>query len=234
MDIIKTLSPHYNLRDKGVDPCIIVLHYTGTLAAKEAADTYLDVTSNLSPHYMVDVGGQVVQFVEEKHRAWHAGHSYWRGSEDVNSLSIGIEIVNGGHDQDLPSFPTLQIDAVIKLCHEIMGRYQIDPLNVVGHSDVAPGRKLDPGELFPWELLSKKGVGFWPVPLPEDFACNLGVRTGLLQLGYTQTCEDIVLVREFQRHFEPELFEKNKQGQVSERTHALIACLLREKNRKTV
>lgn len=232
MDIIKILSPNHNERKNNTHPNYLILHYTGTLTAEEARSTYLDAECGLSPHYMVEVDGKVTQFVEEGARAWHAGKSFWGGHEDMNSQSIGIEIVNGGHANGLPEFPAAQIDAVIELCQGIVKRNDITPMNVLGHSDIAPGRKLDPGELFPWEYLAQNGVGYWP-DLTESGSdvSNLGVRTGLSQLGYTTDCEDVSLVREFQRHYEPELFSKNKQGQVSERTHALISCLLKEKQK---
>ncbi len=233
MDIIKTPSPNYNERAKNAVPRTLILHYTGTLTGQEAAKAYLDKECALSPHYLVDINGHITQFVDEENRAWHAGKSYWEGDDDINSTSIGIEIVNGGHVHNLPHFPSLQINALINLCQDIIKRHSISPLNVLGHSDIAPGRKLDPGEIFPWKHLAEHGIGFWPNPTPEDFACHdIGVRTGLTQCGYTTNCEDVVLTREFQRHFEPELFKKKQQGQVSNRTHALIACILREKKRQ--
>lgn len=229
MNILKKASPNYNERVGDVSPRYIILHYTGTETAKEASDVYMDKDGGLSPHYMVDVDGSVTQFVEESARAWHAGKSFWEGEEDLNSLSIGIEIVNGGHYKDHPEFPAEQIEAVIALCRQIIGRHDIKPINVIGHSDIATGRRFDPGPLFPWSRLAQNGVGFWPEPEEGDFQTDIGVRSGLLKFGYTDQCEDVVLVREFQRHYEPELFSKGLEGQVSERTRALIACLLRQK-----
>lgn len=228
MNIIKKQSPNYNDRIGFDKPFSIILHYTG-VSAVDADNIYMSDEGQLSPHYMVDIDGSITQYVHEDKRAWHAGQSYWGGCVDMNSHSIGIEIVNGGHDGDLPEFPVIQMDAVISLCRDILVRHDISPFLVLGHSDIAPGRKLDPGEVFPWEYLAQNGVGFWPLPVQGDFDSDIGVRSGLEALGYTRVCEDVVLVREFQRHYEPELFQKNLQGQVSERTRALIACLLREK-----
>ena len=230
MDIHKKHSPNYNDRIGFDAPEYIILHYTG-VSAQEADSVYMDKAGQLSPHYMVEIDGRVTQYVEEEKRAWHAGQSYWDGCEDINSASVGIEVVNGGHDAGLPEYPAVQIDALIILCQEIAARHNIGPMNVIGHSDISPLRKIDPGEVFPWEYLAQNGVGFWPEPSDNDFKENIGARSGLAQLGYTDQCEDIVLVREFQRHYEPELFLKNKQGQVSERTHALISCLLKEKKK---
>ncbi len=228
MIITEKNSPNFNDRKDCASPEYIILHYTGT-SADEASSVYMDNSGELSPHYMVDVDGSITKFVDEGKRAWHAGKSYWNGCDDINSKSIGIEIVNGGHGAGMPEFPAIQIDAVIELCNDISKRNSILPINVLGHSDISIGRKIDPGEVFPWEYLAQQGVGFWPEPSDEDFQLNIGVRSGLEQLGYMVDCEDVVLVREFQRHYEPHLFKKNLQGQVSENTRALISCLLREK-----
>lgn len=230
MNIIKKHSPNKNDRIDCDVPRYIVLHYTG-VSAEEADTVYIDKDGQLSPHYMVDVDGSVTQYVDESKRAWHAGKSHWDGCDDINSSSIGIEIVNGGHNGGLPEFPAIQINAVIDLCQGIIARHKISSTGVLGHSDISPGRKLDPGELFPWEYLAEKGVGFWPIPDDDDFEANMGVKAGLKQFGYTDQCEDFVLVREFQRHYEPDLFKKDQQGQVSERTYALISCLLKEKQK---
>ena len=124
----------------------------------------------VSAHYMVEEDGRVFQLVAEDKRAWQAGRSWWRGDEDINSRSIGIEIVNGGHDFGLPPFPDVQIEAVIALCQGILGRWAIPPERIVAHSDIAPDRKEDPGERFPWKRLAEAGIGLWPQPArPEPW-----------------------------------------------------------------
>ncbi len=231
MDIIKKKSPNFNDRVGDAKPDYIVLHYTGTKDAQEACEAYMDSSVALSPHYMVDVDGTITQFVDEDKRAWHAGKSSWGGCEDMNSASIGIEIVNGGHAHGLPEYPADQIEALITLCKDVIARHDIPPLNILGHSDISTGRKVDPGENFPWEYLADNGVGFWPHPDEDDYKANIGVRSGLLGLGYSSQCEDVVLIREFQRRYQPEIFHKNATNVVCEYTHALVNALLREKHR---
>ncbi|MEM1377677.1 MAG: N-acetylmuramoyl-L-alanine amidase [Pseudomonadota bacterium] len=151
-------SPNVNERRDGLKPTIIVLHYTG-MADGEGAQKWLCMPeSELSSHYIVHEDGRIVQMVSEAKRAWHAGQGSWHGQTDINSRSIGVEIVNEGHTRGSPEFPVKQIDAVIALCAGIMERHAISPANVIGHSDMAPGRKFDPGEKFPWAVLAAAGV----------------------------------------------------------------------------
>ncbi len=175
--IIDRPSPNFDTRARAID--LVVLHYTGMQNSEIAlarltdpapvAGKYpgpwqvadIDPASPLgraSAHYVIDEAGLIYRLVAEEHRAWHAGISNWEGEGDVNSRSIGIEIVNGGHDFDLPEFPVVQIEAVIGLLQEILARHGLQPSRVLGHSDVAPGRKLDPGEKFPWTRLADAGV----------------------------------------------------------------------------
>lgn len=152
-------SPNFGERKAPID--MLVLHYTGMDTAQAALERLADPTlgdARVSAHYLVDEQGQVFQLVDEQKRAWHAGESYWRGQTDINSRSIGIEIANPG---DVP-FPPAQMAAVAGLCKEIIARHGIPSWNVVGHSDIAPGRKADPGELFDWKWLAQQGVGLWP------------------------------------------------------------------------
>ncbi len=174
---IEKPSPNYDSRARAID--LVVLHYTGMQSAHIALKRLIDpaplagnypgpwqdkdidpmtVLGRVSAHYMVDEVGNLYRLVAEAHRAWHAGVSSWEGEGDVNSRSIGIEIVNGGHDFGLPDFPAPQIDAVIALLQDILARHGLDASRVVGHSDVAPGRKLDPGEKFPWKRLAEYRV----------------------------------------------------------------------------
>jgi len=153
VDFIDTPSPNFDARALPVS--MVVLHYTGMMDGASAIARLADPEAKVSAHYVVAEDGQVVRMVDEAHRAWHAGRSWWRGTSDINSASIGIEIVNPGHEFGYRPFPEAQIDAVIELLAGIMERHSITRGNVVGHSDVAPARKEDPGELFPWYRLAR-------------------------------------------------------------------------------
>ncbi len=160
-------SPNHGERRDGKRPSIIILHYTGMEDAASALEWLRNPISEVSSHYFVHEDGRVVQMVPEARRAWHAGQSFWKGETDINSASIGIEIVNSGHPGGLPPFPDVQIDAVIELCKDVAARWQIPPERVLAHSDVAPVRKVDPGENFPWGKLHAAGVGHYVEPAPE-------------------------------------------------------------------
>lgn len=159
-------SPNHGDR-RGRAPDCIVLHYTGMATAESALALLCDRASEVSCHYFVFEDGRIAQLVPEARRAWHAGLSSWFGETDMNSASIGIEIANPGHDGGLPPFPHAQVDATIRLCRDIMARRAIRPERVLAHSDIAPGRKVDPGERFPWERLAAEGIGLWPSPAPD-------------------------------------------------------------------
>ena len=165
MDIIASPSPNFDDRKHPVD--MLVLHYTGMESGQAALDRMCDPEAKVSTHYMIWEDGRIDQLVAEDRRAWHAGVSSWQGDEDLNSRSIGIEIVNGGHDfplpdGSLPPYPRPQIHALIELCHMILAGHDIPDSRIVGHSDIAPLRKIDPGEHFPWERLARAGIGIWP------------------------------------------------------------------------
>ena len=159
-------SPNYDERREGQRPDMILLHYTGMPDAEGALERLCTPASQVSAHYFVFEDGRVFQLVPESQRAWHAGKSYWAGETDINSCSIGIEIVNPGHDYGYPDFPKRQIAAVTALCRGIQTRHKILPVRVLAHSDVAPSRKQDPGEKFPWRTLYDSGVGHWVKPAP--------------------------------------------------------------------
>lgn len=200
-------------------PRAIVLHYTGMETGAAALERLRDPASEVSAHYVVEEDGRIFQLVPEDRRAWHAGKSFWDGETDVNSASIGIEIVNGGHDFGSPAFPDAQIEAVIALCRDIAQRHGIEPQNVLAHSDIAPGRKADPGELFPWAKLAAAGIGHYvpPRPLGSDMGLSLGdegaevwdLQRKLVAYGYgldvTGVYDDKTekVVSAFQRHFRP-------------------------------
>ena len=157
-------TPNFGERKDGKQVNAIVLHYTGMVSGKAAEDWLCNADSEVSSHYLVHEDGHIVQMVAEVDRAWHAGKSFWKGETDLNSVSVGIEIVNPGHVLGYRQFPTRQINAVIRLCRGIVLRHGIRPDMVLAHSDIAPGRKVDPGELFPWDKLAAKGIGHYMVP----------------------------------------------------------------------
>ncbi len=217
MKIRRLSSPNFDERKLPIS--ILVLHYTGMESGQAAIDRLCDPKAKVSAHYVVEENGDIIQLVDEDKRAWHAGVSSWNGIADINSASIGIEIVNGGHDFGLPDFPDVQIGAVLWLSQAIMKRHNIKPRNVVGHSDVAPGRKIDPGEKFPWHLLAAEGIGLWPEGVIADqrILFDAGDRdrgiaaaqTGLASIGYgvevtgVMDGKTIALVEAFQRRYRP-------------------------------
>ncbi len=164
------LSPAANAepRRNGRAVDMLLLHYTGMKSAAAAEALLVSAQSGVSCHYLVTEAGEIVQMVGEEQRAWHAGASVWKGETDTNSRSVGIEIDNPGHGPDYRDFPAIQMDAVVALCRDILSRHEIPPEHVLAHSDVAPGRKIDPGEKFDWALLSAAGIGLWVEPAGAD------------------------------------------------------------------
>jgi len=212
-------SPNFDERTGLARPDMIVMHYTGMQYAHEAIQRLCDSKARVSSHYVVQENGSILQLVPEVKRAWHAGVSSWAGDADINSRSIGIEVVNPGHDFGYPDFPSRQIAAVITLCRSILTRNIVPPENIVAHSDVAPNRKQDPGEKFPWKRLAQSGVGLWvePVPISDGTALKAGdsgdrvtdLQKALIDYGYgleansryDAATEEAVTA--FQRHFRP-------------------------------
>lgn len=225
--IKKLPSPNFDDRG-GASPSFLILHYTGMESAQEALDRLCDKDSKVSAHYTVDEDGTVYQHVDEDKRAWHAGQSYWRGTRNLNHRSIGIEVVNPGHDHGYRSFTKPQIDALIDLCKDIMQRHDIEPENVLAHSDVAPDRKEDPGELFPWKRLADHGIGIWPAASDEDMVkgASINVYKALIDLGYDSKADEENVLIAFQRHFVPEAFQYGEVGEVDGRTKARLYALL--------
>ena len=200
MIIIERPSPNQDARPGPVDT--LILHYTGMQSAEAAIERLRDPVARVSSHYVVDEDGTTYRLVPEARRAWHAGISYWRGREGLNDTSIGIEIVNPGHEWGYRPFPAPQIEAVTLLCQAILGRHNIPGANVVGHSDVAPNRKQDPGELFPWRALAADGIGLWPgANAPASVSDVPGM---LARLGYDPRLDPGVALTAFQRHWRPE------------------------------
>ncbi len=161
-------TPNYDQRVHGHKPDLLLLHYTNMASAREAIDWLCNSQSRVSCHYLIAEDGQITQMVEEEHRAWHAGKSFWAGCEDINSCSIGIEIANVGPDHGYPPFPDIQMTALETLCHDIFSRHDIAPERVLAHSDVSPDRKQDPGEKLDWGRLYNAGIGLWVKPEPND------------------------------------------------------------------
>jgi N-acetylmuramoyl-L-alanine amidase len=210
-------SPNHGERSAAID--ILLLHYTGMPDADGALQRLCDATSEVSSHYFVFEDGRLVQCVPEARRAWHAGEGSWGGAADINSRSIGIEIANPGHGWRYDDFPDVQIAGVIALCRDILARHPIRPCRVLAHSDVAPLRKQDPGEKFPWCRLAASGVGLWvePEPITHGVALAMGddgpkvqeLQSQLAQYGYgldaTSRYDEATtaVVTAFQRHFRP-------------------------------
>ena len=229
-------SPNFDARTKVPD--MLVLHYTGMKSGPEALARLRDPEARVSSHYMVEEDGRIFRLVAEERRAWHAGRSFWKGEEGVNHASIGIEIVNPGHEFGYRAFPEAQIAAVIALVGDIRTRWEIDDSRILGHSDVAPDRKEDPGELFPWKQLAEAGHGVWAEadPAPGDplaeGAEGVGVfalQAGLTRLGYDcaptgrfdQKTRDTVTA--FQRHW----VQSRADGVADGLTRARLMAVLR-------
>lgn len=225
-------SSNYNERDPAISLQYIVLHYTGMKTAREALDRLCDPTSEVSAHYVIDEDGSVTNLVEDKYRAWHAGKSFWRGITDINSASLGIELVNPGHQFGYRPFPDPQIDALKKLLTALIKKYSLNPATtLLGHAEVAPDRKEDPGEFFPWRLLAEEGLGLWPSPQTNDYqhAEDGEVQNMLCSLGFSCPATDTydrsmrAVLLAFQRRYEPE----NLTGTPERETIARLRSLLR-------
>jgi len=200
MKIIERPSPNQDTRG-GVGVDMLVLHYTGMTSGEAALARLCDPAAKVSAHYTIDEDGTVYAMVPEAQRAWHAGLSFWAGARDINARSIGIELINPGHEFGYRPFPDAQIGALTALCRQILDRHAIVPWRVLGHSDVAPARKDDPGELFPWAGLAAAGIGFWPAP--GDDPGEAAMAPLLMRYGYDPDVPLEKSVAAFQRHFRP-------------------------------
>lgn len=230
-------SPNHEARVHGTKVELLVLHYTGMASGQSAVEWLCNPASKVSCHYLVDEDGSIVQMVDERRRAWHAGVSQWHGNIDVNSRSIGIEIQNGGHAAGCPPFPDKQMQAVGSLCLDIMMRNALSPRDVVAHSDVAPGRKVDPGEAFNWARLSALGIGCMVMSIGTEkrLLCQRGdegatvvlLQDMLTSLGYgldpTGKFDERtrIVLEAFQRHYRPSLIN----GQLDSETFRLLERL---------
>jgi N-acetylmuramoyl-L-alanine amidase len=214
-------SPNHDERRRPVS--MIVLHYTDMLSAEEAIARLSDPEARVSCHYLVTKTGEVVRMVPEERRAWHAGRSYWRGISDVNDDSIGIELDNPGHLNGYEPFPDAQIDALIPLLSDIMQRHNITRGNVVGHSDIAPARKRDPGEFFPWGKLARLRLAL-PRPtrnLMDPQWTDAGFLLALERFGY-DVSDKMAAIVAFQRRFRPELID----GEIDGECRSILLALL--------
>jgi N-acetylmuramoyl-L-alanine amidase len=246
-DIIELSSPNHDARPSGVPVDMLVLHYTGMPTGAAALTRLRDASAKVSAHYVIEEDGRVLRLVPEARRAWHAGVACWRGHRDVNGRSIGIELVNPGHEHGYREFPRAQMAALEKLARAILARHPIPPRNVVGHSDVAPERKEDPGELFDWERLARAGIGAWPKrgswfrrrPAVGSFEFGPGdkdkaiadVQQKLSTWGYDVPTKGVLdahttrVFVAFQRHFRPARIDGRLDGETAARLGALLEQL---------
>ncbi len=221
------LSPNFDERDAPVS--MVVVHYTEMEGADVALDRLTDPEAKVSAHYLISEAGEVIRVVPEDKRAWHAGVSYWRGETDVNAVSVGIELDHPGHKYGYRAFSEAQIDALIPLLNAIVKRYDVPRANVVGHSDVAPQRKIDPGELFPWARIADLGLCL-PRPtkleLGDPFDNDGAFYLALERFGYDIT-DGRKAVEAFQRRWRPELIDGEIDGEI----RAILFQLLLDRDR---
>jgi len=232
-------SPNHGPRRGWTRPDTILLHYTGMGSADAAARWLANPQSRVSAHYLIEDDGTIIQMVSEWRRAWHAGASFWAGERDINSVSIGIEIHNHGHDapDGLPPYPRAQMEAVAALCRDIAVRWSVPPNRVLAHSDVAPGRKRDPGEQFDWQWLAGQGVGVWvpPAPIGDEHDAETpditALKAKLARFGYgvsagLQYDEQMqAVVAAFQRRFRPERVDGRADASTVATLDRLLAAL---------
>jgi N-acetylmuramoyl-L-alanine amidase len=235
MTPITAPSPNFDARTR--PPDMIVLHYTGMRSGEGALARLCDPAAKVSAHYLVEEDGRVFTLVAEERRAWHAGKAFWRGERDINGCSVGIEIVNPGHQYGYRAFPDVQVGAVIGLVDEIRGRWTIPDEHLLGHADVAPDRKEDPGELFPWKRLVEAGHGLWAEPAAapgaplaegDEGAGVFALQAGLTRLGYDSApsgaydAATAAIVRAFQRHWRQACVDGIADGETRARLIALL------------
>jgi N-acetylmuramoyl-L-alanine amidase len=215
-------SPSIGPRKDGMAPSMLILHYTGLPSVERSLEVLSRPDCKVSCHYVIDTDGRIIQMVSENMRAWHAGLSHWAGETDINSASIGIEIQNAGHQSGYPDFPEAQMKSVILLSKDIVARHRIAPERVLAHSDIAPERKVDPGEKFDWQRLHREGIGHWvfPEPVdPSDIGLGIGAQSPIVaatqsllaEYGYGVSQSGVFdpslwfALRGFQLHFRPQL-----------------------------
>jgi N-acetylmuramoyl-L-alanine amidase len=228
LTVIDRPSPNHGPRRRGKKVDMLVLHYTGMKTLEAALDRLCDPKAEVSAHYVVARDGCVFRLVDERRRAWHAGVSFWAGERDVNGRSVGIELENTGRQ----AFPPRQIAALIALARGILKRHRIPAHRVLGHSDVSPRRKTDPGAKFPWRTLARAGIGFWPQPKPKPKRGKkmpeiADVQRALQAFGYAiavtgkADAQNRAVIRAFQRRFRP----RQLDGRIDKETAAMAAAL---------
>jgi N-acetylmuramoyl-L-alanine amidase len=236
MKVIDRPSPNHDARPGGQPIDILLLHYTDMASAEAALARMTDAASRVSAHYCVDEDGTVYRLVPEKRRAWHAGVSFWAGARDINARSIGIELVNPGHTCGYRPFPEAQMRALEELARGILARHPIPAHRVLGHSDVAPARKIDPGELFDWRRLANAGIGLWPQAMSfpdlgtaDSPSAIADVQSKLGRIGYGVVVTGILdqatrqALSAFQRHFRPSRFDGAPDGETRRLLAAAVA-----------
>jgi N-acetylmuramoyl-L-alanine amidase len=222
LEFIERLSPNHDERPAGTPVDMLVIHYTGMQSFDDALDRLADPAAKVSAHYAIGRDGVIYRMVAEDQRAWHAGVSSWRGHTDINGRSIGIELENKGHEYGYENFADAQMSALIGLCREILARHPIPSRNVVGHSDVAPTRKVDPGEKFDWARMAAAGIGLWPDPIDREVALTpCDFLYGLIKFGYDLT-DEAGAFRAFHRRFRP----MDVDGPVNADSLAVLESLL--------
>jgi N-acetylmuramoyl-L-alanine amidase len=230
-------APSPNLDARLEPPNMIILHYTGMPTGAEALARLRDPAAQVSAHYLIEEDGQVFLLVPEERRAWHAGVSFWKGERNLNGVSIGIEMVNPGHDWGYRAFPDAQVESLLELVDGIRDRWSVPDGRILAHSDVAPDRKLDPGELFPWKRLADAGHGLWAEPEPapgaalaagEESTAVFALQAGLTRLGYDCAPSGVydetttTTVSAFQRHWRPAGVDGVADGETRARLMALL------------
>ncbi len=225
--VIETPSLNFDARPEGQAIDILLLHYTGMESAAAALARLCDETAKVSAHYCIDEDGTLVRLVPEDRRAWHAGVARWAGAGDINARSIGIELVNPGHEFGYRAFPEAQMETLIELAAGILARHLIPAHRVLGHADVAPLRKEDPGELFDWARLAAAGIGLWPgaaEPRDPPGAAEIGRQLASFGYGYLDH-DPAAVVQAFQRHFRPEAVTGEIDAETAGRLEALLGLL---------
>ncbi|HEX7008219.1 MAG TPA: N-acetylmuramoyl-L-alanine amidase [Alphaproteobacteria bacterium] len=229
--VIDCPSPNHEPRPNGTAVDILLLHYTGMRSGASALSRLIDPEAKVSAHYMIDEDGTIYRLVEEERRAWHAGVAAWAGASDINGRSIGIELVNPGHEYGYRAFPEPQMAALVELARDILARHPIPPARVLGHSDVAPARKQDPGELFDWPRLAAAGIGLWPEGAAPREAPVGEVQALLARYGYAVPQSGaldpatVAVISAFQRHFRPSRFDGVPDAETIGRLTALVRLL---------
>ena len=237
MKFFEKPSPNFNDRKDDLKPEFIVIHYTGMKSTEAALERLSDPVSEVSCHYLIDEKGNVYAMVDEEKRAWHAGVSEWQGKDDINSRSIGIEISNRGNE----NFTSEQMGILALLCNDLMHRHKIPPENIIGHSDIAPDRKQDPGPFFPWKKMAHYDVGIWPKPTMKDkFNASAAaknekyLRKMFAKAGYgvdNPKFEEVVAA--FQSRYEPYVFKDPERiGKPTARTVAKLRALVRHNKKQ--